>query len=632
MEYRREIDGLRAIAVVSVILFHAGFQAFSGGYVGVDVFFVISGFLITTIILSERRAGKFSLVNFYERRARRILPALFFVMLVCLPFAWLWLLPADMESFSQSIVAITAFISNVFFWSERGYFGTAVDLKPLLHTWSLGIEEQYYFIFPLLLILLLKRKRAFAYIALAAIGVVSLVSSVWLTRVHVDSAFYLLPTRFWELLLGSFVAIVRFNDDSSRGHGATPVNWQSEALGLLGLLLIVGPVFFFSKKTLFPGYAVLLPTVGTALVIHYSSKESLAGKFLGNPLFVGIGLISYSAYLWHQPMFAFARHQNGGHEPGRQLFVILIFATLAASYLSWRYIENPFRNKARYSRKKIFALSAVFLAAFAAIGLAGWKSNGLLYRYSAEDQRLLRNFNGAGPYVSAMFDGLQLRDFDAGHVKKRVIIIGDSFGKDIVNAVVESGMSGGLDITTHQINSECGNLFLDFDFSDRIEAAKLPRCKVLGWYDNGRLVDLIKQSDEIWLASSWSMWVAELLPQSVANLQSKFGKRVLVFGTKDFGNVDAKALLGKIGPARYAHLETLNAEHSEVNGKMRSNLTAGAFVDISGLLCGSDVKCRIFDDGQNLISFDGRHLTKNGALYLGRRLSEHPLLKVQGLN
>lgn len=626
MEYRREIDGLRAIAVVSVILFHAGFQAFSGGYVGVDVFFVISGFLITSIILSERKSGKFSLVNFYERRARRILPALFFVMFACLPFAWLWLLPADMESFSQSMVAITAFISNIFFWSERGYFGTAVDLKPLLHTWSLGIEEQYYFIFPLLLIFLLKRRQGFAYITLAAIGVVSLLSSVWLTRVHVDSAFYLLPTRFWELLMGSFVALVRFNGGGTKTVANTP-DWRSEALGALGLALIIGPVFFFSKNTLFPGYAVLLPTVGTALIIHYSGRESLTGRLLGNRPLVGIGLISYSAYLWHQPLFAFARHQNGGNEPDSLVFAALIFATLALSYLSWRYIENPFRNKALYSRKRIFALSLVFLVFFAAIGIIGWKSGGLLYRYSPEDQRLLKNFNGAGPYVSARFDDLKLRDFDPEHSKKRVIVIGDSYGKDLVNAIFESEMSDKLDITTHQINSECGNLFLDFDFTGKIEEGKLPRCKVLGWYDNARLVDLINESDEIWLASSWNMWVAELLPQSVENLKSRFGKKVLVFGTKDFGRIDAKVLLGESGHGRYSHVEALKETFPQVNGKMRSTLPADAFIDLSGLLCADDFKCRIFDGEQNLISFDGGHLTKNGAIYLGRKLSGHPLLR-----
>ena len=156
MNYRREIDGLRALAVLPVILFHAGFETFSGGFVGVDVFFVISGYLITTIILAELEQGRFSIVNFYERRARRILPALFLVMLVCIPFAWIWLLPSDMKDFSQSLIAVAIFASNILFWRESGYFDTAAELKPLLHTWSLAVEEQYYVLFPLFLMLFWK--------------------------------------------------------------------------------------------------------------------------------------------------------------------------------------------------------------------------------------------------------------------------------------------------------------------------------------------------------------------------------------------------------------------------------------------------------------------------------------------
>ena len=153
MNYRREIDGLRSLAVMPVILFHAGFHVFSGGFVGVDIFFVISGYLITTILVNEMDQGNFSIVNFYERRARRILPVLFFIMLLCLPFAWLWLIPTEMKSFSQSLVAVSVFSSNILFWLTSGYFGAVAELKPLLHTWSLAVEEQYYMIFPLLLLL-----------------------------------------------------------------------------------------------------------------------------------------------------------------------------------------------------------------------------------------------------------------------------------------------------------------------------------------------------------------------------------------------------------------------------------------------------------------------------------------------
>jgi peptidoglycan/LPS O-acetylase OafA/YrhL len=192
MKYRREIDGLRALAVLPVILFHAGFKTFSGGFVGVDVFFVISGYLITSIILAEKEAGTFTLVKFYERRARRILPALFLVMAACLPFAWLWLFPRDMKSFSQSLVAVSVFASNVLFWRTSGYFDTAAELKPLLHTWSLGVEEQYYVFFPILIILTWLLGKRWIPVMLGVVGVVSFVAGQWISATNPTAAFFLL--------------------------------------------------------------------------------------------------------------------------------------------------------------------------------------------------------------------------------------------------------------------------------------------------------------------------------------------------------------------------------------------------------------------------------------------------------
>ena len=207
MKYRPEIDGLRALAVVPVIFFHAGVHLFSGGYIGVDVFFVISGYLISTIILAEKDAGAFSIIRFYERRARRILPALFFVMMACLPFAWVWLLPEDMKSFSQSLIAVPAFVSNMLFWKTSGYFDIAAELKPLLHTWSLAVEEQYYLLFPPLLMMTWRYGRQFILTVLLLILVSSLGLAQWASASKPDAAYYLLLTRGWEILIGSLVAL-----------------------------------------------------------------------------------------------------------------------------------------------------------------------------------------------------------------------------------------------------------------------------------------------------------------------------------------------------------------------------------------------------------------------------------------
>ena len=206
MKYRREIDGLRAVAVLPVIFFHSGFEIFSGGFVGVDVFFVISGYLITTIIINEMDGGTFSLLNFYERRARRILPALFFVVLCCLPVAWYLLMPLEMKDFSQSLVAVATFSSNILFWRESGYFSAPSELKPLLHTWSLAVEEQFYILFPLFLMAAWRfGKRAIVW-ALVVVSVISMTLAQWGAYNHPSAAFYLLPARAWELLIGSLAA------------------------------------------------------------------------------------------------------------------------------------------------------------------------------------------------------------------------------------------------------------------------------------------------------------------------------------------------------------------------------------------------------------------------------------------
>jgi peptidoglycan/LPS O-acetylase OafA/YrhL len=246
MEYRREIDGLRALAVLPVILFHAGFQTFSGGFVGVDIFFVISGYLITSIILAELEQGKFSLLNFYERRARRILPALYLVMTVSIPFAWALLSREDLNSFSRSLVAVALFLSNIFFWRDGGYFETVAELKPLLHTWSLAVEEQYYVIFPLFLMFAWKFGKRWIVTIIIFIAFGSLLVANWGVINKPVATFFLLPTRAWELAIGALTAFYSV----SSGKVVVPKMVQ-QGLSLIGFLLITGSIFAFSKETTF---------------------------------------------------------------------------------------------------------------------------------------------------------------------------------------------------------------------------------------------------------------------------------------------------------------------------------------------------------------------------------------------
>ena len=297
MKYRAEIDGLRALAVIPVMLFHAGFEIFNGGFVGVDVFFVISGYLITTILIEDIEKNSFSLINFYERRARRILPALLLVMFTCIPFAWMWMLPNQMKEFSQSFVAVSLFVSNIYFWRESGYFAAAAEEKPLLHTWSLAVEEQYYLLFPIFLILTWRFGKNKVFWMIVVFAAISLILSEWGWRNKANLNFYLAPTRVWELFAGSIAAFIIHK----RGVQ------NNNVLSAFGLGAIIFSIFFYDKSTPFPSIYTLVPVIGVVLLILFADNKTYAAKLLSTKVFVGIGLISYSAYLWHQPLFAFAR-------------------------------------------------------------------------------------------------------------------------------------------------------------------------------------------------------------------------------------------------------------------------------------------------------------------------------------
>ena len=370
MKYRAEIDGLRALAVVPVILFHAGFELFSGGFVGVDAFFVISGYLITTILIEDIENKRFIIVNFYERRIRRILPALFFVVLVCIPFAWIWMLPSEMKEFSQSLVAVSLFASNILFWQESGYFETAAEEKPLLHTWSLAVEEQYYLFFPLFLILFWRFGKKRVFWTIVIIATVSLILSEWGWRYRAAANFYLAPTRAWELLAGSLVAFV------VQKNGVV----KNDLLALIGLIAIVFSIFVYDNSTPFPSVYTLVPVLGVVLVVLYAHKDTLAARILSAKVFVGLGLISFSAYLWHQPLLAFARIKSG-NEPSDLLMGLLALSSLPLAYLSWNFIEIPFRNKAKIRRRNIFFLTFVGFFILSVFGFIGHVTDGFKDRF-----------------------------------------------------------------------------------------------------------------------------------------------------------------------------------------------------------------------------------------------------------
>lgn len=384
LKYRTEIDGLRSLAVLSVVFYHAGVNIFSGGFVGVDIFFVISGYLISSLIITEIRSRKFSILTFYERRARRLLPALFLIMLVSLPFAWILMTPQLLKDFGQSLVATNLFLSNFLFWIEKDYFETAAEMKPLLHAWSLSVEEQFYLLFPIFLILFWRFGTGILTAAIIIICFLSFSVTIFGNQIYCCSpfffnaidSFYLPFGRIWELMVGVLCSIYLLDRNQPEKY--------SNIFSLIGFLLIIYSIINFDHETKFPGYLTVIPIIGTALMIIFCSSNNLLGRFFSTKPLVFLGLISYSLYLWHFIIFVFARFIF--INPPNQLFYFLTILSIGISYLSWKYIERPFRDRDRFNPNQIFLFSIVGIIAFISVGLVISMNNGFKNRYSVSNE------------------------------------------------------------------------------------------------------------------------------------------------------------------------------------------------------------------------------------------------------
>ncbi len=503
MAHRPEVDGLRALAVLPVILFHAGFSAFSGGYVGVDVFFVISGFLITSIIVNEQRAGRFSIVGFYERRARRILPALFVVMAVCLPAAWLLMLPAEAAAFGRSLVAVSLFGSNVLFWRSSGYFDLAAEEKPLLHTWSLGVEEQFYIVFPLLLAACWRLgPRRLAGLLLVLAGL-SLAASQWALERYALASFFLAPTRAWELLAGALVALGCDQALRFRPVAGWPA-WLQDLLALAGLVLVLAPVFVYDATTPFPGLAALAPVSGTVLVLVFAQPGTWACRALTLKPVLWLGLISYSAYLWHQPLLAFARLSQPGVPPAWLLGTMATLA-LVLGHLSWRFVEAPFRDRRRWSRRVIFQLSAVGTTAFIAAGLAWAATKGLPQRWSPQELTLIEPAKTQIEGCPAVDAWLRVCRLGLDGAPTEVVLLGDShayaLGTALHERLTRDGLGGAL------VHTDCHPIDGVFDSRESNTPAKRAHCAEA----HRRLLDFVAQA-QVRHSLVAIRWTARLYP------------------------------------------------------------------------------------------------------------------------
>ncbi|MCV0428775.1 MAG: acyltransferase [Roseibium sp.] len=432
MKYRADVDGLRAVAVVSVVVYHIGNSVGINGYLGVDIFFVISGFLITSIIYTKLSEGQFSLKEFYIRRACRILPALFTVILVTSILASQVLLPNEALPFARSVFAATFFFSNILFYSESGYFDSTAELKPLLHTWSLSVEEQFYIVFPLLMLVAFARGNKFLRNSILALLAVSLLWNMSFPRVFSDSnfAFFMFPVRAWELLAGSLLALSPKAQNLLNSRMATTLSILGGLLVLLGFIVKYPGDFSYVFYT----FPVVL---GTCLIIFSGSGSTLpvVNRFLGNKIFLFFGRISFSLYLWHWPIYVLLLYHNFGRLSDLERSLVGLLSVVLA-YLSWRFVEQPFRKAPMENlwpkARTAIVSSAIILSAsgFTVV------SDGLYPWTDHKFQRFV-NVELGGDYEFAKFDGLkaQVLGVPADHEKSTVALVGDSHALAIAPAI-----------------------------------------------------------------------------------------------------------------------------------------------------------------------------------------------------
>ena len=650
LTYRPEIDGLRAIAVGAVILYHAqitifGYQPFNGGFIGVDIFFVISGYLITSIILKELvTTGSFSFKHFYKRRIRRILPALLFVMLLSLAFAWIYLLPSNFIDFSKSILYSLGFSSNFYFWHSGLLYGADSGFfRPFLHTWSLSVEEQYYILFPIVLLIIYKYFRKFLIHTLVLGFVISLVLADWGSRNYPSASFYFLHTRMWELLIGSILAY--FEIIKCYKNKIQSLNL---ILPSLGLILIGHSILFFNDKMLHPSFYTLSPIIGVCLIIWFSNKDEWITKILSTKLFVGIGLISYSLYLWHYPVFAFARILEFTQSSifNKLLLGIII---LILSIVSYYFVELPFRNK----KNNFKIMICLILLTFTFLTISNLNiilKNG----YKNRLPEILRNISSEPPYlllknsdnkscINEIIEGCKFNNFS----NRKIYIIGDSHMAsimyDLKDKIVENQyqfitsvlpgcvFSPGFDIInirTKKITT-CNNQYFQklkktlskeknsiFIFGGRFPQylTNTPFDNLEGGFDRERILRHVKVADYENIQNSFRNEVLEI---------SKNNKIILIYPIPEVGWDVAKKILRdrKIFSQKFDLKEITTSFEVFQN---RTNSSFELLNSIEGddiyrvyphkLFCDTRIKDRcVTHDDKNFFYFDSHHPSLKGA-------------------
>ncbi len=612
MKYRAEIDGLRALAVVPVILFHAGLEMFSGGFVGVDVFFVISGYLITTILIEDIENNRFSIVNFYERRARRILPALFFIVSITLIFSLIYLPPHALKDIGQSIFSVSLFISNIFFYKEVDYFANTSELAPLLHTWSLGVEEQFYFIFPFLLLALKAVSRVGKSSVIFLLLVVSLLVSEWLVHVNSQLSFFMPYTRFWELAVGSLIAlnVNKLNQIKS----LLLIN----ILSIFGVVLIFIPMISYSATTIFPGFNALLPVVGTGLIIIFAKQNALVARVLAFRLFVNIGLLSYSLYLSHNVVFALSRN-IGIPLSDWSVQMTLIIISVIISLISYFFIEKPLRFL-KIKRNTYLIISSIFILIFAFIGYAlhktdglkNWKLSNLPSQLSAQVIDANEEISNRDLITSKLLPSAG-DPFDVNRTTDNVLILGDSKSEDLYISIARIYSGNKYQFRRLYVDdTEMVGDPLNKPNSSNME--KVISSKTFA------------EADEVILTATWQSRSNQGVAEFVKFLINE-GKKVSIISTSNFNDV---ASLSYVIATRGIKESDLNSylfeqiredwrrQYLELKQTIEDQSLDVRFLEKLNAFCDIDLKQCSLKDVNGWYIYDSGHLTVNGYKYFGK--------------
>lgn len=624
LNYRPDIDGLRAVAIISVLLFHADITVISGGFLGVDIFFVISGFLISQKIISKKRNGDFKASSFYLARLRRLFPAFFVTLLGTLSVASMLLNPGEFAQLGESSIYAIFSLSNVYFWMSSGYFDIASQYKPLLHTWSLSVEEQFYLFWPFLISVIFKVNARLLFPVFVLMLILSLVFSIHYYDVDSEAVFFLTPFRVFEFSIGALcVWGLRYR---------IPNPFVESMVFLTGLVMVIFAILYFDGKTNSLGHYALLPSVGSALLIYSGQVRSPVRRVLDNPLFIFVGLISYSLYLVHWPVFVLYKYWKFESVSSAE-WVVLIIACFLLAYFMYKYIEAPFRRKGTgaVTSKMLTTSSAILCILFSVVSYSIWTGDGWPGRFENNIQKIYKmaeignaqRHNAIGgchmENASMSYDEVKdilitnacLETIDASKDKMNYLVVGDSHAADLFITMVAA-------YPEHNFLQLTGN---SCAVGKRGFPQRQARCNHLMdiFFKNDSLITGV---DGVIMTSRWLEHAPDDLSSAIERVD-QFNKPVYVFGPGIVFNEKVPDLLARsydfrskqFIPEKYIVQKSILVNEKVAKIVLENN---AVFIDKQGILCPNH-SCPGMING-NLIFIDTNHLSIEGGTYFGELL------------